>query len=267
MLQRRPEAHKGDHGGLGVLGGAPGMVGAALLAARMALYAGAGRVYIVRPSLHDGFVVDPTTPELMVVDHANSKTRPITVWAIGPGLGVSDAAHQCVADAFGSGLPLVADADALNLMAEDPALGRLCSRRKAPAVITPHPGEAARLLGVTVADIQLARQAHATALADKFKAIVVLKGHHTVIAGPDGDCTINSTGNAALATGGTGDVLTGLIGGLMAQQVEAREAAHVATRLHGQAGEELTQRVGGMIGITASELIPTVRQLINALTR
>lgn len=266
MLQRKADAHKGDHGGLGVLGGSPGMVGAAILAARMGLCAGAGRVYMVRPSLHDGFVVDPVTPEVMVMDHAAAKTRPITVWAIGPGLGVSDAAHRCVAEALNEARPLVADADALNLMAEDPALGRLCSRRKAPTVLTPHPGEAARLLGITTADIQAARQAHAISIARKFNAIVVLKGHHSVIATADGDCTINATGNAALATGGTGDVLTGLMGGLIAQHMDPHRAALLAAQLHGKAAETLTTNIGGMIGISASELIPVIRQHLNALS-
>lgn len=264
LLSRKVDSNKGDHGALGIVGGGPGMVGAAFLAARTALYCGTGRVYVVRPSLQDHYVLDPLSPEVMVIDAAQSRQKPINAWVIGPGLGNSDAAHQLIADLLGRDQPMVIDADGLNLMAEDPALGRQCARRSAPTIITPHPGEASRLLDMSVGHIQSHRQPCAEQLAEKFNAVAVLKGHQTVIANPGGGLTINDTGNAALATAGTGDVLAGLIGALIAQKLSAQQAAIQACRIHGLAAEVLTKKIGGTIGITASELIPEIRLLVNA---
>ncbi|MBU3724195.1 MAG: NAD(P)H-hydrate dehydratase [Burkholderiaceae bacterium] len=263
LFSRAIDSNKGDHGALGIVGGSPGMVGAAFLAARSALFCGTGRVYVVRPSLQDHTVLDPIAPEVMVIDAAQSKQKPINAWVVGPGLGMSDAAHQLMVDMLNRDQPMVIDADALNLIAEDAALGRQCARRASATIITPHPGEAARLLGCSTADIQSDRQGFAQQLAQRYKAITVLKGHQTVIAIPDGVLTINKTGNAALATAGTGDVLAGLIGALMAQGLPPARAAIEGPRLHGLAAERLTEKLGGMIGMTANELIPEIRLLIN----
>lgn len=263
LLARRPDAHKGDHGALGILGGAAGMVGAPFLAARTALMSGTGRVYVVRPSLADGYVLDPITPEVMVIDAMQSKSKPINAWVAGPGFGTSDAAHQLIADILGVDAPLVLDADALNLIAEDPALARKCARRSQATVVTPHAAEAARLLATDPNAIQSDRTSAARRLADMLRATAILKGHHTVIAHADGSITINDTGNAALATAGTGDVLAGLLGSLIAQGMQVKDACVNAVRIHGLAAERLTGRIGGMIGITASELIPEIRTLIN----
>lgn len=264
LLSRKVDSNKSDHGALGIVGGGPGMVGAAFLAARTALYCGTGRVYVVRPSLQDHYVLDPISPEVMVIDAAQSKQKPINAWVIGPGLGTSDAAHQLIADMLGREQPMVIDADGLNLMAEDPALGRQCARRSGPTIITPHPGEASRLLDLSVEHIQSHRQQCTQQLAEKFNAVAVLKGHQTVIANPQGEFSVNTTGNPALASAGTGDVLAGFIGALIAQGVTAQHAAIEGARIHGIAAERLTEALGGMIGITASELIPEIRRLINA---
>ncbi len=263
LLKRSPRAHKGDHGTLGILGGATGTVGAGFLAARAALFAGAGRVYLVRPSLADGCVLDPLTPEVMVIDATELSARPITAWLVGPGLGVTEAAHQLLTQILSGVTPVVIDADALNLIAEDPARGRQCARRGAATVITPHPGEAARLMRCSIEQIQADRNSAAQALAECLNAIVVLKGAGTVITNPAGDRSINLTGNAALATGGTGDVLAGVIAALIAQGVDPLIAAREAVRVHGLAAERLTERTGGMVGVTASELIPEIRGLLN----
>jgi hydroxyethylthiazole kinase-like uncharacterized protein yjeF len=159
---------------------------------------------------------------------------------------------------------MVIDADGLNLIAQDPALGRQLARRDAPTVITPHPAEAARLLQSSVDAIQSHRIQAAVELTQRYRAITLLKGAGSVIAHPDGRHQINTTGNAALATGGTGDVLAGLIGALIAQGIPAIDAVVTGAKVHGEAAESLTQRIGGMIGITASELIPEIRRLINA---
>lgn len=263
LFQRAPDSNKASHGAVGVVGGAAGTVGAAFLSARTALFSGAGRVYVVRPNLHDGLVMDAVYPELMVIDFAQSKSKPITVWCIGPGLGESDAAHQILQDVFNKPTPVVVDADALNLMAEDPALMRQCARRASPTVITPHPGEAARLLGQTVAEIQADRSQAAAQLCATLNAIVVLKGMGTIIQIPGQSPLTNPTGNPALATAGTGDVLTGLLGALIAQGMAPDAAASAAARLHGQAAENVSQRIGGVIGCTAGELLPEIRTLLN----
>jgi hydroxyethylthiazole kinase-like uncharacterized protein yjeF len=130
-------------------------------------------------------------------------------------------------------------------------------------VITPHPAEAARLLQSTTDTVQSDRAYAARELANRFRAIALLKGAGSVIAHLDGSTQINPTGNAALATGGTGDVLAGLIAALIAQGISPIDAVITGASIHGQAAEVLTERLGGMIGITASELIPEIRQLIN----
>jgi hydroxyethylthiazole kinase-like uncharacterized protein yjeF len=201
----------------------------------------------------------------MVIDATDLSARPITAWLVGPGLGVSEAAHQLLRQILGGTIPVVIDADALNLIAEDSALGRQCARRGAAAVITPHPGEAARLMRCSIEQVQADRNSAAQTLARRLNAIAVLKGAGTVITNPSGDRSINLTGNAALATGGTGDVdvLAGVIAALIAQGVDPLIAAREAVRFHGLAAERLTERTGGMVGVTASELIPEIRGLLN----
>ncbi len=263
ILTRKPEAHKGDHGALGIVGGARGTVGAGTLSARCAVMSGCGRVYLVRPDLNDGFVLDPLFPDIMIIDVLQSRHRPINAWLLGPGLGESDAAHRIVSECIRLAAPMVMDADALNLIAQDSALARQVARREAPTVITPHPAEAARLLQSTTDTVQSDRTYAARELANRFRAIALLKGAGSVIAHLDGSTQINPTGNAALATGGTGDVLAGLIAALIAQGISPIDAVITGASIHGQAAEVLTERLGGMIGITASELIPEIRQLIN----
>lgn len=263
ILTRKPDAHKGDHGALGIVGSARGTVGAGTLSARAAVMSGCGRVYLVRPDLNDGFVLDPLFPEIMIVDVLQSRHRPITTWLLGPGLGESDAAHQIVSECIRRNAPIVMDADALNLIAQDPALARQVARREGSTVITPHPAEAARLLQSSTEAVQSDRTHAARELANRFRAIALLKGAGSIIADLDGSTQMNPTGNAALATGGTGDVLAGLIAALIAQGISPIDAVITGSRVHGQAAEILTERLGGMIGITASELIPEIRQLIN----
>ncbi len=263
LINRSADSNKGDHGALAILGGATGTVGAAFLSARAALFSGAGRVYVVRPNLSDGYVLDPIAPEIMVIDAVQAKSKPINCWLAGPGLGMSDAAHQLLSDVLGKALPVVIDADGLNLMAQDPALGRQCARRSSPTIITPHPGEAARLLECSVDQVQSNRKQAAQELSKRFNAMAVLKGAGTVISGPTGNTQINTTGNAALATGGTGDVLAGFMASLVAQGLDPLTAARESVRIHGLAAEQLTDQVGGVLGITASELIPVIRKLLN----
>ena len=258
LAQRRHASHKGSYGSLAVLGGHEGMVGAPLLCARAGLMSGAGRVYV-------GFVAqngpswDPVHPELMLRQAESLDLATMQAVAIGPGLGTSAASTACLARALAlEHTPLVIDADALNLLAIEPSLAERVRRRAGPTVLTPHPLEAARLAGCDVARIQSDRLACARALAQHFGATIVLKGSGTVI--DDGNDTwINTTGNAGLATAGTGDVLTGVIGALLAQGMPATPAALGAVWLHGRAAERCVSAGQGPAGLTASELLPAIR--------
>jgi hydroxyethylthiazole kinase-like uncharacterized protein yjeF len=199
----------------------------------------------------------------MIIAFKEAAAKPVTAWAIGPGLGLGPASAQIMAQVLHADLPVVIDADALNLIALDPALGRQCARRSAPTILTPHEGEAARLLKKSTAEIAADRPATAFALQKAFGGIVLLKGHQSLITDGPGHLATNQSGNAALATGGTGDVLTGLIGSLLAQGLAPFKAACWAADLHGRAAESLTKRHGGMIGLAAGELILEIRALIN----
>lgn len=265
LLNRSPDAHKGSHGSVGIVGGAAGTVGAAFLSARSALFTGAGRVFVFRPDLSDGYVLDPQTPEVMVLPLDQLDKKPITSWVAGPGLGQSAKALAVLRGLLELHCPLLIDADALTLIANHADLAALCRNRTAETILTPHPGEAARLLATSAKDIQTNRLAAAESLVQRFHAIVVLKGHQTVIASPSHTAITNDTGNPALATAGTGDVLAGCIGALLGQGLSAFEAASLGVEIHGSAADSLVKAVGGMIGISASELIPEMRRLLNAL--
>jgi hydroxyethylthiazole kinase-like uncharacterized protein yjeF len=264
LRARRQNSHKGSYGNVAVIGGARGMSGAPILAARTAINSGAGRVYAL--FIEAPLACDPGQPELMCrgadgddLDHATL--------VIGPGLGDSRAAHALLRKAIASDSALLADADALNLLAGDAALQTALSQRKAAAVLTPHPLEAARLLNSNIAAVQADRLAAARTLASRLQAIVILKGSGTVIAAPSGNAVINTTGNPALATAGTGDVLAGLCGALLAQGWPQWEAALAAVWLHGMAADVLVTEGHGPIGLTAAELIPAIRTALNRMVQ
>ncbi len=262
LPRRRHASHKGSHGDLTVVGGASGMGGAVLLAARMGAMAGAGRVFAAFAGPVPAF--DPVHPELMCRDaHAARLENGAAV--VGPGLGTSRDSADLVARALASALPLVLDADALNLVAAEPGLQQKLARRTAPALLTPHPLEAARLMGIDAQQVQANRLGVAAGLAKRFDACVVLKGSGSIIAAPDGRLAINGCGNAALATAGSGDVLAGLCGALLAQRMPPWEAACAAVWLHGSAADQLLASGVGPIGVTAGELIAPIRQCMNQL--
>jgi hydroxyethylthiazole kinase-like uncharacterized protein yjeF len=260
LRPRGVNSHKGSFGNVAVVGGARGMSGAPLLAARAALLGGAGRVFAV--FLDDGPALDPGQPELMCRAAAGFDYGSATIVA-GPGLGTSPDAVHVLLRAFDSASPLVLDADALNLLATSPDLQeRLAARGN--AVLTPHPLEAARMLGMTSAIVQADRMAAAHELAKRFNAAVILKGAGSVIAHGDA-IVINPTGNPGLATAGSGDVLAGLCGSLLAQGWPVHEAALGATWIHGQAADELVAHGAGPIGLTAGELPVAARRVLNGL--
>jgi ADP-dependent NAD(P)H-hydrate dehydratase / NAD(P)H-hydrate epimerase len=257
--------NKGSFGTLAVIGGDTGMCGAPVLAARMALFGGAGKVNIA--FLGDGFPpYDPPHPELMLHRVDGFALDKMDALAIGCGMGKSDRAKTVLADVLKLDVPTLLDADALNLVSSDDALAAEVASRGArgdPCVLTPHPLEAARLLNTDAKAVQADRLNAARQLAARYGAIAVLKGSGTVIAAPDGRIAVNPTGNAALATGGTGDVLGGLIGALLAQKLSPYEAALAGVWLHGLAAETLTDDGNGPAGLSAGELAPAVRGLIN----
>ncbi|HEU0201171.1 MAG TPA: NAD(P)H-hydrate dehydratase [Burkholderiaceae bacterium] len=244
---RRRNSHKGSFGNVAVVGGGVGMVGAPLLAGRAALRLGAGRVYvdcIGAPEMR----FDPMQPELMFRALANVKE--VDVIVAGCGLGTGAAAQAALRAALGHEAALVLDADALNLLASDDALRAAAREAHGVRVLTPHPLEAARLLAVASADVQRDRIGAARRLAAMLEAIVVLKGAGSVVAAPDNRVWINATGGPALATAGTGDVLAGMLGALLAQRFDAIEAVLAGVWLHGAAADEY----GGDVGLLAGEI-------------
>lgn len=259
LKPRQRNSHKGSNGTLAVIGGAPGMAGAALLAARAGLMLGAGRVMV---GMLERLTLDPAYPELMLRTPDDALTQGTAIVA-GPGLGQSDAALGLLRRLASADFPVLLDADALNLIAAHPVLATLIARRRAPTLLTPHPTEAARLLNTTTAAIQADRINSALTLAQRFNAHVALKGCGTVLAHPDGRWRINTTGNPGLASGGTGDVLAGMAGALLAQDIPAWEALCAAVHLHGAAADALVAAGSGPCGLRAGELIIPARQLLN----
>ena len=261
---RHANSHKGSFGSVGIIGGAAGMAGAALLAGRAALHLGAGRVYAGLLDTHAPRV-DFAQPELMLraIDDLWALEN-LDCLAIGPGLGTSSEARHCVAKAIEIAQSLVIDADALNLIAGDAKLAAALRARTQPSILTPHPAEAARLLQSTTADIQNDRVAAACALAERFNSHVVVKGSGSVCASPDGHWFINTTGNPGMASAGMGDVLTGMIAALLAQGAEPQAALLAGVYLHGAAADALVAAGTGPVGLTAGELIPQARELINS---
>ena len=260
--------NKGTFGSLAVIGGDTGMCGAPILAARAALYAGAGKVHVAFIG-RGAPAYDPPHPELMLHAVGDLALDSMDALAIGCGMGHRDRASVTLHDALALDLPTLLDADALNLLAKDDALADALEARGTqpgqPCVLTPHPLEAARLGGTDARTVQADRLAAARALAARYASVVVLKGAGTVVASPDGRIAINPTGNAALATGGTGDVLGGLIGALLAQHLPPYEAALAGVYLHGLAADTLSAGGDGPAGLTAGELAPMVRTLLNRL--
>jgi hydroxyethylthiazole kinase-like uncharacterized protein yjeF len=259
LKPRARNSHKGSYGSLAVIGGGAGMTGATLLAARAGLKLGAGRVFV---GPLQALAVDPLQPELMLRSPDDALAQATTA-VVGPGLGDSDVAVEILRRVASADFPVLFDADALNLLAAHPVLAARVARRSQATLVTPHPAEAARLLSLTTEAVQADRVGAALELARRFKAHVALKGCGTVIAHPDGGWRINATGNPGLASGGSGDVLSGMAGALLAQGWPAAAALSAAVHLHGAAADALAASGDGPIGIAAGELIPVARTLLN----
>jgi ADP-dependent NAD(P)H-hydrate dehydratase / NAD(P)H-hydrate epimerase len=265
LARRVRKSHKGTFGRACIVGGAEGLVGAALLAGRAAIRLGAGRV-VVGLAARNPPLVDWLSPELMLRE-ANAVGTDHDAWVVGPGMGGGERAQALVAKAAALEQPLVVDADALNAIAADAVLLQSIATRTAPTVATPHPAEAARLLQCTTADVQADRVGAAVRLASVLHAQVVLKGAGSIVARPDGTFDINASGNPALATAGSGDVLAGLLGALLAQGVDAALALRIGVCLHGAAADMLVASGVGPLGVTASEVVDAARALLNEAMR
>lgn len=259
LQARERDSHKGDFGHVLIVGGDLGMSGAARLAAEAALRCGAGLVSVATRARH-AYVLNQTRPELMC--HAIEEARELTallgkasVVAIGPGLGQGEWSQAMLARVMETDLPLVVDADALSLIAREP-----CTSQR--WVLTPHPGEAARLLDCATSDIQVDRFTAATNIQQQYDGVCVLKGAGTIVAAagqPPGLCT---DGNPGMASGGMGDVLTGIIAALIAQGLSLAEAAALGVCLHASAADRSAQ-LDGERGLLASDIFPHLRALVN----
>jgi hydroxyethylthiazole kinase-like uncharacterized protein yjeF len=262
LKQRPGNFHKGMAGSLAVLGGAAGMTGAALLAGRAALRLGAGRVYVGLLE-ENAPAVDLLAPELMLRHPDDALGLDLDALVIGPGLGQGERAETLIGAALASDIPCVLDADALNLLSQSEILRKACARRSAETLITPHPAEAARLLGCPVATVQEDRVRAARMLAENLNAHTVLKGNGSVLVARDGHWFINTSGNPGMASAGTGDVLAGMLGALLAQRYSGETALVLGTHLHGAAADALVAAGIGPVGLTAGELIDPARRIWN----
>ncbi len=266
LIRREPEAHKGNHGHLLIIAASPGKTGAAALAANAAMRIGTGLVTLGLPRDLNP-VVEPMVLEAMTAPLPQNETGELDDSAFAD-ISQRFAAHDCLAlgPGIGSGpttlvqqllaespLPMVIDADGLNALAADPTV---LKRAQAPVVLTPHPGEMARLSGLSVPEVQADRLAAARNFARENRAIVVLKGARTVIAHPDGAAYINPTGNPGMGSGGMGDVLTGIIAGLICQGYPPETAARIGGYLHGAAADRLAARTP--VGYLAGDLLEAV---------
>ncbi|MFO0255555.1 MAG: NAD(P)H-hydrate dehydratase [Betaproteobacteria bacterium] len=260
---RLRNSHKGSYGSAGIVGGDAGMTGAALLAGRAALKCGAGKVHV--GLLDTAVSVDALQPELMLrgADGVLRMTA-LDALAIGPGLGDGPDAAEYLDWSLEARCPLLLDADALNLLAAFPRLKDQLKQRVAETILTPHPAEAGRLLGVSTAEVQADRVAAALQLAATLNSAVVLKGCGSICAWPDGHWSINASGNPGMASAGMGDVLSGIVAALLAQGVPDRHALTAGVYLHGAAADDLVARGIGPIGLAASEIPDAARQRLNA---
>lgn len=266
-LRRGPEEHKGHGGRVVIAGGAYGMQGAVLLAGRAALYLGAGWVHL--QTIDDARTLLWEQPELMIRQwQASGLVEAVAdVYAIGPGLGQSSRAYELLMEALSLPQTLILDADALNLLAIHADSMQVLRERSAVTILTPHPGEAARLLECSVSEIQEQRLPSLNALIDKTNAYVVLKGHQTLVGGPGHMAQVCMQGHSGMGVAGMGDVLTGIMASLIAQakhhHLDTWEAILLAVQIHALAADSLLEKGVGPLGLTPSELILEARHLIN----
>ncbi|MDI7510902.1 NAD(P)H-hydrate dehydratase, partial [Cronobacter sakazakii] len=258
LRPRRPGSHKGDNGRLVIIGGDHGTAGAIRMTGEAALRAGAGLVRVLTRAENIAPLVT-ARPELMVheltLDALDASLEWADVVVIGPGLGQQEWGKSALAKVRQCDKPMLWDADALNLLAIAPDTSH-------NRILTPHPGEAARLLNRSVAEIESDRLLSARELAQRYGGCVVLKGAGTVVTGPQDECGIIDAGNPGMGTGGMGDVLSGIIGALLAQGLRLFDAACAGSVAHGAAADALAKRFGTR-GMLATDLFSTLYRFVN----
>ena len=270
---RKAESNKGDYGKILIIAGSRGMTGAGRLSAAAALRTGAGLVYLGVPASLSS-IFNASLAEAVVIpledkgagflsedciSHILERIRHASAIAVGPGLSSGRDITKIVGEILeNSSVPVILDADALNAISKDIAV---LAKHKAVCIVTPHPGEMARLVGMTIEDVQNDRMETALEFARKWDVITVLKGSKTVIAAPDGELYINTTGNPGMATAGSGDVLTGIIVGLVGQGLRPTDAAVTGVYLHGLAGDSAAE-IKGEHGLVAGDMIEELPRVI-----
>lgn len=259
---RNKAAHKGNNGHVLIVGGDKGFAGAAALAAESALRVGAGLVSMATRPEHVAAIV-ARTPEVMVHGvRSGQELEPLVAQAdvivVGPGLGQSAWSEQLLQQVVGASVPLVMDADALNLLAAKRVIRQ---RERDNWILTPHPGEAARLLQLSTAQIQTDRFAAVAALQKTYGGIVVLKGSGTLVKGEDENTYLCAAGNPGMATGGMGDVLSGVLGGLLAQDLSLEQASECGVLLHSTAADVAAKN--GERGMLATDVVNELRAVVN----
>ncbi len=274
--KRRQDAHKGAFGHVLVIAGSSGYTGAAYLTSQAAILAGSGLVTLaVGRSLYE--VMATKLTEVMVRPFFETKDYSLSLLAekdliafgekcnaiaIGPGISQNKETQSLVRNLITKfNKPVVLDADGINAL-----VGHLDILKgiKSPVVLTPHPGEMARLVGKDREDIQKARKDVAAAFANEYNTVLVLKGHGTIVAAPGGECYVNGTGNPGMATGGTGDVLTGIIAAFIGQGIEPFKAASLAVYFHGLAGD-LAVKEKGVLSLIATDLLNKLPEVLKIL--
>lgn len=276
LPRRRPSMNKGDCGRVLIIAGSDGMAGAACLCSQAAIRCGSGLVTLAAPECIQPVAAAKLTEVMtyplpccnkILAEGAAAKLEgklsSCDACAIGPGLGKSDGAREVLSAVLQNGAPCVIDADGLNILAENTELLQNC---KCEVILTPHPGEMARLTKKTIAEIQDNRSAAAAELAAKYRVYVLLKGAGTVIAAPDGELHINTSGNSGMASGGMGDVLTGVIASLLGQGLSPFNAAALGAFIHGFAGD-IAAEEKGEYGLIASDLIEKLPLALKELSR
>ncbi|GIW48070.1 MAG: bifunctional NAD(P)H-hydrate repair enzyme Nnr [Deltaproteobacteria bacterium] len=278
LKPRHPNTHKGTYGHLFILAGSPGKTGAATLTATGALRVGTGLVTVgvpesLNPIMEEKITEAMTEPIPETKDHTfgresigvalNIMSARKTALAIGPGISTTDDTAEFLYEILrNSSLPIVIDADGITLVARNPDI---LKETKVPVILTPHPGEMSRLTSKTVEEIQKDRIGIAMNFASMYNAYIVLKGARTVIATPSGKVFINPTGNPGMASGGMGDILTGVIGGFLAQRYNPEDACTLGVFLHGLAGDMVAEKKGeaGIIATDVGEMLPeAIRRIL-----
>ncbi len=278
LPKRKRNSHKGDYGHVFVIAGSSGLTGAAYLTSQAALLSGSGLVTLGLPKSLNTILARKLT-EVMTKPLPETKKqtlafsaykeiekfiekRKIDALAIGPGLSQNTQTQRLIRRVISkANVPMVIDADGLNALVDHLKVLQAIKSEYVTTVITPHPGEMARLLGTTTAKIQRKRKELAKSFAKKYNATVVLKGHHTVVADPSGKTYINNSGNPGMASGGCGDVLTGMITSFMGQGLRLFDAARLGVYLHGLTGD-LVARKKGEVGLVASDLLNVIPRVL-----